>query len=358
MKRRPLAGLSVLLALLAACDIPSAAPNWTMAWNVPGQSTSISVNSILPNGVTAGTLSNGTSVFQVTVNPVTIQPQTLGQDCGAACTLFNGQTIPKPAFTGLGSGTATLPPSVTTATLTGDTLTLSISNGFDFDPINPTRAGTAIGYVVTTVTSGTTVIGKDSAFGGSAANSVAIPANGGILVRKIPLSGVVSASGVSVAVTFNSPAGDAVTINTAETISFSASVGTLKISSATVALGGTTLTPSTPTAVNLSGISSSVTQHVNSGFFILAITNPFGASGNLTATFTGGPAPVSKPLVLSSAATSTDTLNFTSSDLTNLLGYNLTLSFTGNVSGTATITPGQTVGVTSRLQINVSTVSQ
>ena len=124
-------------------------------------------------------------------------------------------------------------------------------------------------------------------------------------------------------------------------------------------LGTTNVTPDSPSTVDLSGISSSIAKSVNSGFFILTVANPLGVSGSLTATFTGGPSPVSKAVALSAAPTSTDTLNFTHDDLTNLLGYSQQLAFTGTVSGSAiTITPGQTVGVTSRLQINVNTVSK
>jgi hypothetical protein len=350
MMRRSLA--LAALVLMAACDIPTAAPSWDMTWNVPSQSTTLSVNSFLPTGVTANA---GNTAFLVTVSNVSIS-QTLAADC-AACAPLNGLTVPKPAFVGAGTGSATLPSSVTAATLASDTLSVTVTNGFDFDPLQPTAlAAGDTGWVVTTVTSGTTVIGKDSING----QTFAIGKNGASITRKIPLSGTVNgASGVTVSVTVDSPRGDAVTIHTAETISFTASVGTLQIASAVVNLGTTNITPGTPTTVDLSGISSSISKSVNSGFFILTIGNPLGVTGDLTATFTGGPSPVSKTLALSAATTSTDTLNFSSADLTNLLGYSQQLTFTGTVSGTAvTITPGETVPVSSRLQININTVSK
>jgi hypothetical protein len=351
MMRRPLA--LAALVLLVACDIPTAAPRWDMTWNVPSQNTTISVNSFLPSGVTANV---GNTAFMVSVNNVTVT-QTLGSDCGL-CTAVNGLTVPKPAFVGAGNASATLPASVTAATLAaGDTLSVTMTNGLNFDPIKPTAAAAGdTGWVVTTVKSGATVIGKDSING----QMFALGKNGAVSTRKIALSGsVTGAAGVTVSVTVDSPLGDPVTVNTAQTISFTASVGTLQISSATVNLGASTnITPGTPTSVDLSGISSSIAKNVNGGFFILNVTNPFGVAGNLTANFTGGPSGVTKPLALSGAAVSTDTLNFSHDDLTNLLGYTLQLSFTGSVNGAAvTITPGQTVAVTSRLQINVETVS-
>ena len=350
MMRRPLA--LAALVVLAACDIPTATPRWDMTWNVPSQNTTLSVNSFLPTGVTANA---GNTAFLVNVSNVTVT-QTLGSDC-AVCGPLNGTTVPKPAFVGSGNGNATLPASVTSATLGVDTLTVTMTNGLNFDPIKPTAAAAGdTGWVVTTIKSGATVIGKDSING----QTSALGKNGSVTTRKIPLSGTVSAAGVTVTVTVDSPLGDPVTINTAQTISFKASVGTLQVASAVVNLGAaTTVTPDSATNVDLSGISSSISKSVNTGFFILSVTNPLGVAGNLSATFTGGPSPVSKTLTLSAAAASTDTLSFTKADLDNLLGYSLKLSFTGTVSGNAlTITPGQTVAVNSRLQINVNTVSQ
>ena len=352
MMRRPLA-LGALV-LMVACDIPSAAPKWDMTWNVPSQNTSLDVSTFLPSGVTAN---SGNTAFVVAVSNVTIT-QTLASDC-SACGPLNGLTVPKPAFVGVGNGSATLPSSVSAATLANDTLSVTVTNGFAFDPIQPTAVAAGdTGWVVTIVKSGSTVIGKDSING----KTSALGKNGASITRKIPISGVVNSAGVSVTVTVDSPVGDAVKINTAQTISFTASVGTLQITSATVNLGTpaspTTVTPGSPTTVDLSGISNSIAKSVNSGLFILTITNPLGVAGNLTANFTGNGGTVTKSLALSSAATSTDTLSFTHSDLTTLLGYSQQLTFSGSVSGaTVTITPGQTLSVSSRLQIDVSTVS-
>src|SRR5438045_3814213 len=120
------------LALVAACDIPTHAPNWDMTWNVPSKSTSLSVSAILPNGVSV--TPNG-SAFQVNVAPVTIT-RTLGADC-PACAAANGKTVAKPAFTSSGNGSTTLPAGLTSATLIGDTLIVTITNGLNFDPIRP-----------------------------------------------------------------------------------------------------------------------------------------------------------------------------------------------------------------------------
>src|SRR5438309_3732195 len=175
------------LALLAACDFPTKAPNWDMTWNVPAKSTSISVNTFLPNGVSVTSAGNG---FQVSVATVTIT-RTLAGDC-PQCVAANGQTVPKPAFTSSGSGSATLPSGISSATLSGDTLFATIQNGYNFDPIRP--GGGNNGFIVIEVKSGTATIGKDSLNGATSS----LPA-GSTTTRKIPLAGNVSgAQGLTV----------------------------------------------------------------------------------------------------------------------------------------------------------------
>src|SRR5437868_1195620 len=107
-----------MLGMLAACDVPTEAPKYTTEWNVPAKSTTISVNTFLPAGVTA---TSDNSSFQATVSPASTSiARTLGQDC-TTCSAANGATVPKPAFSGGGSATVSLPSSVTSATLVRDT---------------------------------------------------------------------------------------------------------------------------------------------------------------------------------------------------------------------------------------------
>lgn len=341
---RPGLGLAAL-ALLAACDFPTKAPNWDMTWNVPAKSTSISVNTFLPNGVTVTPSGTG---FQTSVNAVTIT-RTLAGDC-PACVAANGQTVPKPAFTSSGSGSATLPSAITTATLSGDTLFATIQNGYNFDPIRPGAGNN--GFIVIQVTSGSTTIGKDSLNG--ATSSLAA---GSTTTRKIPLSGNVSgASGVTVNVTVNSPAGDPVTINTAQSLTItgrggSATQGTVVFSSATVSLNNQTVT-STPTDLNLD-ISQDIRDRVQSGSLFLTIVNPFAITGNLTLTIAGGPSPVTKTVALA-AGTSNVRVDFSQAEIRSVLAAK-TLNFSGSIAGATAVTPGQQVSVSSRLQLTVTT---
>ena len=137
--------------MFAACDlpIPTSAPSYDTEWNIPGKSTTISVNTLLPGGVTA---TSDNSAFQIAVSPSTSTfTRHLGQDC-PACGLANGVTVPKPAFSGGGSENFALPATMSSATLVKDTLRVAVRNGFNFDPIRPSAS--ARGYVVIRVTSG------------------------------------------------------------------------------------------------------------------------------------------------------------------------------------------------------------
>ena len=338
------AGLSlVALGSLAACAVPTEAPKYETDWNVPAKSTTISVNSFLPAGVTA---SADNSAFQVTVSPSTsVITRSLGQDC-AACAAANGLTVPKPAFTGGGTSNVALPSAVGGVTLVRDTLTVSITNGYNFDPIRP--AGGSNGYLVIRIVNGATTIGVDSIDGSS---NVLLSQNTTV-VRKIPLSGTITgANGLQITTTLNSPAGGPVTMNSAATFTASGSIGTLSVSSAQVSITNQSV-PSTPTSLDLSGVNS-IGKHVGAGTLLLTIMNPFNVSGTLTVNFAGGTMPVTKTVGLA-AGTSTPSISLTQAEVQSLFGHNITVTISGVVNGSnVVVRPGQVVSVTSRLQVAI-----
>jgi hypothetical protein len=339
------AGLGLAtIASLAACSVPTDLPIFDQVWNVPAKSTTISVNSFLPSGVTS---TSDNSAFVATVSPSTsIITRQLGQDC-AACAAANGTTIPKPAFTGGGSATVALPAAATSVTLVRDTLTVSITNGFGFDPIRPSAS--ARGWLTIKVSSGSTAIGKDSVDGSATAM-----ASGAVLTRKIPLAGTVTgASGLQIVTVLNSPAGDPVLINTLQTMIVSGSTGTVFVSGATVNLASQSVT-SSATDLDLSGVDSSITKRAGAGSLFLTVTNPFGVSGNLSVSFTGGSTPITKSITLATG-TSTPSVSFTKADLKALFGHHVLVTFSGAVSGSSvTVAPGQAVSVASRLQVAIT----
>ncbi|HXT14514.1 MAG TPA: hypothetical protein VN706_02710 [Gemmatimonadaceae bacterium] len=337
----------VVLGSLAACDIPTAAPKYTTQWDIPAKSTSISVNSLLPSGVSA-TADN--SAFQATISPSsTTISRSLGQDC-SACAASNGFSIPKPAFVGQGNASVALPSGVASATLVRDTLTVTINNGFNFDPIRPSP--TARGYYVVRVLSGTTVVGRDSLDG----SAIAMPA-GGVVTRKIALAGTIAGNGgLQIVTSLSSPAGDAVSMDMTRTISVSGSTGPLYLSSASVSLANQTVS-SSATQFDLSSLDKSITDRVNDGALELTVTNPFAATGNLSVTLTADGTTITKPVVLGSGTT-TPVVSLTKSDLQALFGHQVAIGFAGTVSGSnVVVTPGQTVSVVARMQIGLNTGS-
>lgn len=351
MKVRRSAGilLSAFVALSGCKIITDGAPIWDMTWNVPSKSTSISVNTLLPNGVS---VSPSGTAFQSTVTAPAPVVRTLGTDC-SACAAANGQTIPKPAFTTAASASAALPSSVGGATLVTDTIIVAINNGFNFDPIRP-GAGN-VGSITLTATSGSTQLGTMTLSGSTSS----IPA-GQTTTLKLPISGNVGSSGISVSSSIVSPIGDPVTIDASRQITVTPTVkgatnNTVLISSATVNLANQAVT-SMPTSIDLSSIDASVRKRVTAGSMFLTVSNPFNVTGNLTVTITGGSSPVTKSVPLA-AGTTTPRIDFTGPELQSMLGHNITLTFNGTVGGTTTVTPGQTVAVATRLQLTLCTDS-
>ena len=331
------------LALLAlvSCDLPTAAPIYDTLWEVPGKSSSISVNTLLPSGVQ---LSSDGSAFQVNVSPSSVSVgRSLGQDCGP-CAILNGITAPKPAFSGSGNAVVALPSGLVSAALVRDTLTLTINNGYNFDPLRP--SATARGYLLVDVKSGSTTIGRDSIDG-----AVTPLAPNATLQRKIPLSGTINgANGIQVNTMINSPAGDPIAIDVGRTITVSGSVGAFFVSSAQVSIANQPVSAS-PSDLDLSGVDSTITKRLGGGSLLLKIDNPFNVAGNLSVTFAGASMPIQKSLTLS-GGTTTPTIPFTKDELAAMFGRKVFVGFSGSVNGaTVVVAPNQAVSVSSRLQV-------
>lgn len=341
------------LALTASCDVPTGIPHWQETWNLPAKATTISVASLLPAGVA---VMPDSSAFRVDVAP-TSATRRLGQDC-SDCAAANGTTAPKPAFSMTIADSSALPGGLASATLAGDTLTVTIANGLDFDPLRP--SATAAGRLLLTVLSGTTTLARDSVDGAT----TAIPA-GGTLVRRIPLSGTLSgADGIRIAATLDSPAGDPVLIDSSETVTVTASTGNLLVSNAQVKVQNQDVS-AVPLSLDFSGIGNSVSSRVQSGTLDLAITNPFTVQGPATLYFTGTASSgqkiaLTKTLLLPSAASSTASVSFATTEVQQLLGAKVSLQLGAVLSapsGLVTVTPRQAVGLSTRFEIVVNTES-
>lgn len=349
--RRPISGALATLALAAACEIPTSAPIIDARWVVPSKSTTIAVANLLPTGVSILPDSSG---FTLSAGGASVT-RTLGQDCGG-CAAANGTTIPKPAFTANASASTTLPSEVASATLTGGSLAVSIQNGFNFDPLRPSAAaGSARGWAVITVRNGATVIGRDSVDG----SQTALPA-GGTLNRSIALAGPVTGSSpVTVSLVLNSPSGDPVQIDASRQITVSATPSGLRVASASVAVVNRQVSSTTTADANFD---RTITDRLQGGALLLTITNPFNVGGTLTVQLRATNGTVVTKTVPLVAGTSSPRVEFTKTELQNLLqksasGSNaLTITFNGAVSatgGAVTVSPRQAVVVDTRLDLSL-----
>jgi hypothetical protein len=362
--RRPDLGIIALAILAGACAVPTEAPNWDVTWDLPVPDSgkmNIGVKSFLVSGVTIDS-SVTPRVFSAAVQSAPPIARTLGAQCPAC----PNATAQKPAFTApLSSTTVTLTSgaSLTSGTLTtGSKIALALNNGFTFDPIRP--PGGATGTMTFTVSNGAATLGLLTLDGATSA----IPA-GATSNFTIPLAGTISSgAAITVTMTMVSPAGSAaspVAMNSAQPFTATATP-TLNISQATVALGAQPLAPTNQT-LDLGALSNIQTHVVDSattqGTMYLIVTNPVGLGAATTLTFSGTsknpnggsglPFSFGKLVTIPSSATPTTVaMNFTGTELRQMLGSKVTATFTGNTAaGSATVTPTSTISMKSRIAI-------
>jgi hypothetical protein len=351
----------LLLAGLAACDVPTKLPSWDQTWLIPGDSTRVAVSELLPkSGELTVSTSGGQPVFALNVATPAGISRSLGQVC-SACAAANGTTVPKPAFSAVDSTGIALPADLVAATIVSGGLGYTITNGFGFDPIRPSAAGAPYGYFVIRIMNGTTLVAIDSVNGAD----LAIGKNGATLQRALPLNvgagslGITAASPLEVYVTLESPAGDPTTMNSNQSFSVTVQPAPIGLSQAQVNLANQQISAA-QTSVDLSSVSDqALINRVQAGTLHLTINSPFGVQGTLTATFAApGAAPIVKTIPLTTATQQTPDVSLTASELRTLLGHTATLTVSGTVNsptGTVTLTPTQVLSVASTFEIILST---
>jgi hypothetical protein len=361
MRQHVAIGVVTAALLAAACDVPTSIPNWDMTWDFPASSATIPAASLVPNGIL---LAPGGTAFQTTIAPITVT-RTLAQDCPQCVT---GVAAPKPAYTSSTTGgPVSLPANVTAATLFADTVFVTIVNRYQFDPINP--GGGAAGTMTFAVSSGAISLGSLTL----AAPAVTIPPNGGTITAKVPVIGTVSAAGISVRVDVTSPQGSSITLSNtgSQQLTYTARAGgsgqgPLGISSAGISVTNQAVRPS-PADFSFQFGSA---DRADSATVFLTFANPFSLTGTLNVNFLGctdgngnffDSCPTQSTLISRSAAitsgTTMATFKFGPTGTKALLNAKR-ISFGGSISGTATVTPGQAVSVSSRVQLTMHTGSQ
>jgi len=154
-----------MLVALAACDIPTSAPQWDQTWVVPGEDMSLSVAELLPSGVA---MTPDSSAFVVSIDGTSVS-FTLGDFC-SQCAALNGTTAPKPAFDTTLTTVEMLPADLVSATVSGGQFSVTVQHQFSFDPLRPSPSdSTNTGYLTIAVRSAGRVVAMDSVDGADAA---------------------------------------------------------------------------------------------------------------------------------------------------------------------------------------------
>jgi hypothetical protein len=353
---------------IAACDLVSfiqdPKPIFEQTWNVPADSSQISVAEIVPNGVdiysTPGSTPPDSIAFQVSVNPVNFARR-LGDDC-PACQGLNGTTAIKPAFVLATGATTALPTGIVSAALVGGQVIVQITNGFSFDPMRVKTSAPASsdptqqGRMVIVVRSGSLVVGKDSL------NGVNTPfAPGAVLTRTINLQTGNITSTLAVDLTVTSPASDTpVFINANAQLSSTADVPALRAGTIRMNVVNQQLTSIAGDSIPVKDIDKAITKHVVRGGLDMTIYNPFNVTGNLSVQFGFAPGQAiakSLPLALGTGLRQIVTLD--STEMADLFSASdkVALDVTGNVNSAAPIdvTPKQVLIIVNRLVLTIRT---
>jgi hypothetical protein len=341
-----------------ACQVPTDLPIWNTVWQVPADSSEVTVESLLPASVAIVDVA-GTTAFAFGL-PEATTSTTLGESC-FACASSAGMRIPKPAFTLADSATVQMPTDVITADIIGGAIDYTLTNGFGFDPLNP-GAG-ARGWIRIRVNSGSTLIANDSIDG----SQLALPA-GGATNRTINFLASPSApirldGPVTVVATLFSPNGDSATMNTSELFSVGASARNIMISQVSINVPTTTFSPQHGT-VDLSGLDATTAGKIAGGAVILGIHNPFAVGGSLSLDFKApNGAHVVKSFTLGvggpDSPLSTIRLGLTQSEINSLIGQkDVAITITGNVSspnGAVVVTPLERMAITTLVEATIVT---
>lgn len=352
LRRATLLGI---LVVVSACDIAQFAvdpmPQFEQTWNLPASNNTITIASLLPadNSVSILPDSSGFALQPPTIGIT----QVVGPQC-QQCVLLNGTVAPKPAFTLTATNGATLATDVVSASVRSGTVNVRLTNNMSFDPLRVKASGGPQGYMLIVIHSGSVVFGRDSVNGAT----TPWPA-GTLLNRVIALTSGNAPANLAADVTLNSPIGDSTFINANGSLNASISVPTLTVASVNVNVVNKTLTGGN-TQIDLGGLDSIITRHVQSGALEMTITNPLAITGNVNVAFRYGSLPgevVSKAISLPTGTNQKRTVSLTKADLDNLFGKTVTVTVSGAVNSAAplTLTPKLRIDIANRLILTIRT---
>lgn len=354
----------------AACDVVAFVsdpkPVFEQTWNLPADSSQISVASLLPSGVsiysTPASNPPDSSAFQLSVNAASVSRQVGDPSFCAPCRLLNGQTTIKPAFTTTIGTSASLPNDVVSVVLIGGRVDVTITNSMSFDPLRVKRSAPALtnpdlqGRMVIVISSGSQVIGRDSLNGAT----TPFP-QGSALTRQIALNSANVSGALSVNISLNSPASDSnYTINTNGVFAAAASVPDMRVAAVRVNVVNRTLQNVGADSIPLDGLPENFTKYVVRGGLDMTIINPFNVNGNLDIQFAYSPTDtITKTLNIVAGSGTRQLVTLDSTEMTNLFNASQTISLqvggSVNSPGPVDLTPRQVLTLVNRLIITIRT---
>lgn len=318
-----------------ACEYPTDLPIIEQQWIAPIEDSRFGVDDLLPGDVT---VAPDGSAFIVDFDPVSFS-SSLADIC-PACAAADGFTVPKPPFSGDITSGIDLPAEVSSVTILDGSVLIDITNGLNFDPLNP--GGSATGDFVIMVTddadddvvASTTVDGATTPFG-----------QGTTLNLVLPLQAVTVEGNIVATITLTSPEGDPVTVDSSLPISIVATVSNVRVSEVAIDVSNEAVTLD-PVNIDLEDIGDDIANRVISGAFIIDVVNPFGVSASAQFTIDGPTiAPIQKSVQIDGSPTSSTRVEFTGAEIQTMLGEpSLTLTGGATVdpaAGIVTVQPGQ-----------------
>lgn len=337
---------SLVALMLVACDVPTSAPILEQNWVLPAEGATLSVDRFLPDGVS---VQGGAFALAL---PSASLSQSIGELCGPCGS--GTFTLPKPAFQTDLVARVALPTDLVAATLVGGSVLVEIENGLGFDPLRPSASG-ARGRIVTTISSGATLVAVDTVSG----DGVSLRP-GTTVARAITVAAVTIDAPLDVRVSIHSPAGDQTTVNGAQRLSVRTTPQGWRVAHARVALRDRSVRVS-DLALDLSGMDGALVDRVMGGAMRLVVSNPLALVGPFSVIVSApGEAPITKPLTLQASASPTAyRLPFTAAELRSILGRSgVRLAVQGTMSGggpgqTVELSPGASITITNTLELTL-----
>lgn len=338
--------LPLLAVVVGACGLlPSEPPHFEEVYVVQAATLNLSAADLAPAEVS---LNTDSSAFEI-VSDSAVVAATLAQMC-SACHPLHGTTAAKPAFTYTFSFDIPVSTALVAASITGGVFDLFVANVLTFDPLRP--SATARGSIVMTVRRGSTTVASLTLDG----TTVGFPQSN-VLGGTVPMSAFNLNGPLTVDVTIDSPAGDAVTIDTTGGIVVFAGPVRASISEVTVSVASQSFADTVP--LDFTETKLNLSEKLEGGAFRFSFTNPFAVGGSFSLEVLDaatGSTLLDKAITLVPAATSFNRIGLSKAEITSLLGKQLRVIISGSFdapTGQLTLSPGQVATFTTLLELTV-----